>query len=406
MKNIFRAIPVTDDVWWVGAIDWDIRDFHGYSTNRGSTYNAFLVTADRVTLIDTVKRPFRDEMMARIASVVDPSTIDTIVSNHAEMDHSGSLVETVAAVRPERIFASAKGAEAIDEHFHAGLPVEAVPDGGTIDLGNMSLTCVETKMLHWPDSMVSYLAERKVLFSQDGFGMHLATCERFDDRIADAILEEEAAKYFANILLPFAHITGKVLDRLDALDLDIDVIAPDHGPLWRSKIARILELYRRWANREMRRKAVILYDTMWGSTQLMARAVADGLSSNGACVRIMNARGSHRSDIATAVLDAGALVVGSPTLNNNIFPAVADSLTYLKGLKPTGIVGAAFGSYGWSGESVKQLEGWLEEMKIEKAAEGVRAKYVPDAEALLHCRELGVAVARRIADLPPAVAGA
>ncbi|MBN1885856.1 MAG: flavodoxin domain-containing protein [Candidatus Krumholzibacteriota bacterium] len=405
MKEIFRAIPVTEHVWWVGAIDWDIRDFHGYSTHRGSTYNAYLVMADRVTLIDTVKKPFRDEMMARIASVTDPSGIDTIVSNHSEMDHSGCLVETVRAIGPERLYASAKGAEAIEEHFHAGLPVEAVSDGGSIDLGNMSLTCVETRMLHWPDSMVSWLDADRVLFSQDGFGMHLASCERFDDQIPDLVLEQEAAKYFANILLPFAHITGKVLDRIESLGLDIDVIAPDHGPVWRSKIDRILALYRRWAGRERKRKAVILYDTMWGSTQTMARAVADGLSSNGACVRIMSARGTHRSDIATEILDAGALVVGSPTLNNTIFPALADILTYLKGLKPKGLVGGAFGSYGWSGEAVKLLEGWLDEMKVEKAAEGVRVKYVPDTEALLGCRALGAAVAKRIADLPPMVEG-
>ncbi len=400
MKDVFKAVKVRDKVYWVGAVDWTTRDFHGYSTDRGTTYNAYLVLADKITLVDTVKAPYKDELLARIASLIDPADIAYVISNHSEMDHSGCLPEITDLVKPERVFASSMGVKALSDHFHSGHKIVEVKDGESISLGSMNVTCYETRMLHWPDSMVSCLAEEKVLFSQDGFGMHLASSERFDDEIDNSILEYEAAKYYANILLPFSNITLKVLEKLMELDIEIDIIAPDHGPIWRGKIDWILSLYTKWARREPKRKAVIVYDTMWGSTEKMARAIEDGLAAGGVHVVTLHARRSHRSTVATEILDAGALVVGSPTINNNIFPTLADTLTYLKGLKPRGLVGAAFGSYGWSGESVKQVEDFLREMKIELVSEGIKAKYVPDGKALAQCRELGEKLAERLQDLP------
>jgi len=400
MKDVFKAVKVTDKVYWVGAVDWTTRDFHGYSTDRGTTYNAYLVLADKITLVDTVKAPYKDELLARIASLIDPADIAYVISNHSEMDHSGCLPEITDLVKPERVFASSMGVKALSDHFHSGHKIVEVKDGESISLGSMKVTCYETRMLHWPDSMVSYLAEERILFSQDGFGMHLASSERFDDEIVDSILEYEAAKYYANILLPFSNITLKVLEKLMELGIEIDIIAPDHGPIWRDKIDWILSLYTKWARREPKRKAVIVYDTMWRSTEKMARAIEDGLAAGGVHVVTIHARRSHRSTVATEILDAGALVVGSPTINNNIFPALADTLTYLKGLKPRGLVGAAFGSYGWSGESVKQVEDFLHEMKVELVSEGIRAKYVPDGKVLAQCRELGEKLAERLQDLP------
>jgi len=394
-----RAVQISDNVYWVGAIDWDIRNFHGYSTDRGTTYNAFLIMAEKVTLVDTVKAPFREELLARIRSVVEPEKIDYIVSNHSEMDHSGCLSAMIDLVMPEKVYASKKGVEALEQHF--GLKgITAVEDGGEIDLGNMKLTCLETRLLHWPDSMVSYLAEDKVLFSQDGFGMHLASNERFDDEIDDYVLYHEASKYYAHILLLYSHIAAKVIKRIEDLGLEIETIAPDHGPVWRTKIPWIMDLYRKWSARELRKKAIIVFDSMWDSTRMMARAIEDGLTEGGVHVKVLNATATSRAEVVTELIDAAALIVGSPTLNNHIFPSVADILTYIKGLKPGGVVGAAFGSYGWSGESVRVLNAWLEDMKIELVGEGVRVQYVPKADDLERCRQLGLDVAKRIENLP------
>jgi len=332
MGEAFRSVKVTDNVYWVGAVDWAVRDFHGYLTGRGSTYNAYLVMADKITLIDTVKKPFRHELISRISSVVDPGKIDYIVSNHSEMDHSGCLPEIMETVQPEKVFASAMGVKALGEHFNINRELVPVKDGETVSLGNMNLTFLETRMLHWPDSMVSYLAEDNLLFSQDGFGMHLASSERFADELPDDVIEYEAVKYFANILLLYSPLIDKLLERIQSLGIQIDIIAPDHGPIWRNDIDKILGIYARCAAQKPANKAVILYDTMWGSTELMARAIAEGLTDSGTKVKVISLRASHRSDVPQELIDAGALVVGSPTINNGIFPTVADVLTYLKGL--------------------------------------------------------------------------
>ena len=395
MDKPFKAIKVSDNVFWVGAIDWNIRNFHGYSTGRGSTYNAYLVLGEKVTLIDTVKAPFEGEMMARIASLIDPKRIDYIVSNHSEMDHTGCLRNTIRAVEPEKVFASAMGAKAIYEHF--GMKdIQAVADGESLDLGNMKLTFLETRMLHWPDSMVTYLDADKILFSQDGFGMHLAGGGRFADEIDEGILRNEAARYFANILMPFAPLVTKLLARIENLGIEISIIAPDHGPIYRENVGWITDLWGGFAEQKPTKKAVVLYDTMWGSTDRMARSIADGLIEGGASVELRRITASHRSDVATDILEAGALIVGSPTLNNNIFPPLADAMIYLKGLKPKNLIGAAFGSYGWSGEAVGHLEKMLEEMKVELVHEGIKIKYVPTDSDLSRCREMGIAIAEKL----------
>lgn len=392
----YRATQISEHVWWVGAVDWNMRDFHGYSTNRGTTYNAYLVMGEKITLIDTVKSPFCGELLGRVASVVDPAEISYVVSNHAEMDHSGSLATVLEAVKPEKLFASQLGAKALVEHFNLPLPVTPVKDGETLGLGNLQLTFAETRMVHWPDSMVSWLPGDDVLFSQDGFGMHLASSERFVDQIDPSVAEYEGGRYFANILLPFAPLVGKVIGRLPALGIAPKIIAPDHGPIWRQDLGRILGLYASWTLQKKRRKALVVYDTMWHSTSLMAHAIADGLEAGGVSVKLMSLKANHRSDILHEVLDAGALLVGSPTLNNNVYPTLADFLTYLKGLKPQNLIGAAFGSYGWSGEAVGQVKEYLEAMKVELVHEGLRQKFVPDANCLGECAALGKTTAEKL----------
>ncbi len=393
-EHILGARKISEHVWWVGAVDWGIRDFHGYATSRGTTYNAYLVMADKVTLIDTVKAPFRQEMMARIASVVAPEKIEYVVSNHSEMDHSGSLPETIAALRPSRVFASKMGAKTLKAHF--GLDgIEAVASGDELDLGNVKLDFLETRMLHWPDSMVSYLGADRLLFSQDGFGMHLASSERFADELDPAVLHQEAAKYYANILLPYSTLVTKLLATVAGMKLDIGVLCPDHGPVWR-KGFDVLGWYGRWAEQKPTRKAVVTYATMWGSTARMAQAIADGLAEAGGTATVMPLGPAHRSDVITELLDAGALLVGSPTINNSMFPSMADFLCYARGLKPRNLVGQAFGSYGWSGEACKQVLGYFDDMGIELVAEPVRVNYVPTAADLVRCRELGLEVASRM----------
>ena len=390
MSHAFKATKISDRVYWVGAIDWAIRDFHGYKTSQGTTYNAYLILADKVTLIDTVKAPFKDELLARIASIIDPKKIDYIVSNHSEMDHSGCLSRCIHQLKPEKVFASKMGVKALSSHFNLK-GIEAVEDGQTLSLGNLGLTFMETRMLHWPDSMFSYLAEEKLLFSQDAFGMHLASNERFDDEVE--LWEFEAAKYYANILLHFSPLVSKLLDRVGQMNLSLKIIAPDHGLVYRKDLEKIIRLYGKWAEQKPTNKALVVFDTMWQSTAMMARAIGEGLFEGGAKAKLLPLSSNHRSDIMTELLDAGALIVGTPTLNNNLFPTVADMLIYVKGLHPRNLVGAAFGSYGWSGEGVKQVEEYLDAMKIEKVCDGLKVQYVPTADDLEKCHALGLQVA-------------
>ncbi|MHC4985706.1 MAG: FprA family A-type flavoprotein [Planctomycetota bacterium] len=398
MPDTFKAVQVTEHVYWVGAIDYDVRDFHGYLTHRGSTYNAYLVMGEKIALIDTVKAPFFDEMMARIKSVIDPETIDVLISNHAEMDHSGAIPNVLNTLKPKEVYASKQGAKALENHFHFGADITAVGDSDTVSLGDLTIAFATTQLCHWPDSMVSYLVEDQVLFSQDGFGMHLATTERFADEIDPALLEHEAAKYYANILLPLSKFVVKTLEKWTSLNLPLKVLATDHGPIYRTEkdINWAIGRWAEWAQQKPTLKVVVLYDTMWGSTDKMARAIHEGLAQEGVDISMMPARGSHRSDIATQVLYAGALLVGTPTINNAMFPTVADPLTYIRGLAPKNMIGAAFGSYGWSGEGVKEVQETLTNMGLEMVGDGLAVNYVPDDEALAQCRQLGVQVAQRL----------
>jgi len=394
-----KAVRLTDDVYWVGAIDWGVRNFHGYTTGSGTTYNAYLIVADKVTLVDTVKKGFEDELFARIASVIDPSKIDYIISNHSEPDHSGSIPEVVKVVSPEKVFASSMGVKALNEHFTGrGIEFTAVKSGDELSLGNMTLTFMETRMLHWPDSMFSYLVEKKILFSQDAFGMHLATSQRFDDELQWEFLEKQAADYYANIITLYSNHVARLFDTLRNSGLAFDIVAPDHGPVWRDmkRFGMLLDLYKKWSSRELSEKAVIVYDTMWKSTEKMARHIEEGLMAGGVRnVKVMPLSSCDRSHVASDMLDAAALIAGAPTLNNALFPSLSDALTYVRGLKFGTPLGAVFGSYGWSGESVKKLREYLESMDIDIVGE-VKSKYIPDEKVRDDCFHLGETVALKI----------
>lgn len=382
-------------VYWVGAIDWNVRNFHGYSTHMGTTYNAYLVVDDRIALIDTVKAPFYQEMLRRVKEIVDPEHIDYVVSNHVEMDHSGSLPLIMKEVTKAKLITSERFGEAgLKSTFHADWELTPVKEGDEISLGRRKLVFIPTPMLHWPDSMATYLAEENLLFSMDAFGQHITTSERFDDEVGLDVIMPQATKYYANILMPFADLILKALDKLGKLK--IDIIAPSHGVIWRSHVKEIVDAYAAWGRGDTKKKALVIYDTMWGSTDMMAQALVEGIASTGVEVKLFNLSKTDRSDVITDVQDAKALLIGSPTLNNGMFPTVADFLCYLKGLKPRGKVGAAFGSHGWASAAVKQIEEELGKAGVEVIKSDLAVKFVPDEDALKRCIDFGKAVASRI----------
>ena len=390
-------IEVLKDIYWVGAVDWNIRDFHGYSVDKGSSYNAFLAIDDKVTLFDTVKRGFKNDLIGNIRQIIDPAEIDYLIVNHVEMDHSGLIAEIADLVRPEKIICSEMGKKNLLAHFHQEeWPYEAVKTGDTISLGKRSVQFIETRMLHWPDSMFSYIPEDRLLISSDAFGQHLASSERFDDEVDLSMLLGHAAKYYANIILPYSALVQKLLAQVREIGLKIDMIAPDHGLIWRKNPQKILEHYDMWSQQKSKVKALVIYDTMWHSTEMMAKAIVEGLVEQGVSVQLFDLSSTHRSDIITEVLDAGALIIGSSTLNNGMLPHMADLLHYMKGLRPAKKIGAAFGSYGWSGEAVKLITTAMEEMKFEILDPGIKVQYVPQDDDLKKCADLGRKIAQAL----------
>ncbi len=391
-----KSVEIAKGIYDVGVNDWNIMDFHGHSTHRGSSYNAFLIVDEKIALIDAVKKEFADELIENISRIIDPSKIDMVISNHTEMDHSGGLARVMHRIGENKpLYCSKMGQKNLSLHYPQNWNYHPVENGETLSLGKHTLSFMETRMLHWPDSMFTYLKEEKILFSSDAFGQHYAGFEKFDDMMTDDIMPH-AKKYFANILLPYAPLILKLLDQVAAMGLDIRMICPDHGIIWRKDPGKIIDAYARWGRQDTLRKAVVVYDTMWHSTERMADAIAAGLNAEGVAVAPMSLKKHDRSDIMMEVLDARAVVVGSPTMNNGLFPTLGDFLTYMKGLKPKNKIGAAFGSYGWSGESVKLISQELEAMKFELVDSGVRVQYVPDQAALDACFALGQKIGRAI----------
>jgi flavorubredoxin len=388
-------VELVPGVYWVGAIDWNIRDFHGYHTDAGSTYNAYLIVDEKITLIDAVKKSFFPEMVARISEIVDPEKISYIISNHVEMDHSGTLSGAMARFKPEKIFCSPRGKDGLSRHFKEDWPFVTVKTGDELSLGRYNVTFLETPMLHWPDSMMTYLKEEQVLFSSDGFGAHLASSERFDDQLPHypSAYPYQLKKYYANILMPMGSLITQLLDKVNKLGLTFKIIAPDHGLIYRNP-HWVMSAYERWAAGVTEAKAVVIYDTMWHSTELMAKALLEGLTAAGVEAQLHHLRSRHYSDIVTEVLDAGLMLIGSPTLNNGYFPTVGQFLTYLKGLKPKNKAAAAFGSYGWSGQAVGLITKELEAMQLTLAHPGYQVRFIPDPEELKAARDLGLQLAK------------
>ncbi len=394
-----KPVELAKNIYWVGAVDWLTRDFHGYSTYRGTTYNAYLIIDEKITLIDCVKQPYKSDLLHRIRNIIDPEKIDYIVVNHVEMDHSGCLPDMVDLIKPEKVICSKMGHKAILKHFHQDdWPFHIVTPGEELSLGERTLSFLETRMLHWPDSMFTYVKEEEILFSSDAFGQHLATSERFDDEVNQDVLMYECAKYYANILTLYSPLVKKLIAKVQEMNLPIKMIAPDHGVVWRTNPGKILDAYSRWCVHEGKGNALVIYDTMWHSTEMMAKAVADGLQDEGIHYKLIDLRVNHRSDVMCDVLDASAIILGCPTLNNGMLPRMAGFLMYMRGLRPTNKIGAAFGSYGWSGEAVKLMNEAMLAMKFTVCHEGLRVQYVPEHPELSECVELGRTVGRNLND--------
>jgi flavorubredoxin len=374
-----QAVKIKEGVYWVGAVDWTLRDFHGYTTERGSSYNAYLIIDDKITLIDSVKHYCIKEMMDRIREIIDPSKIDYLVCNHVEMDHSGALPILTEFAPNAEVICSPNGEKNLIAHYKKDWKFKVVKTGDSVSIGKRSLKFVLTPMVHWPDNMVTYCPEEKILFSNDAFGQHLASSQKFDDEFPLDIIIEEAKKYYANIVLPYGNQVKKALEDLSGID--ISIIAPSHGVIWRSSIKTILEHYHKWSANVTGKEAVIAYDSMWGSTEKIARAVATAFEEKGYSYKLYDLKSSHISDILTDVLTAKYICVGSPTLNSSLLPTVAGFLAYLKGLAPKNRHGMAFGSFGWGGQSIMAVETWLHDCGFNMLP-NISVKFIPDNDQL------------------------
>ncbi len=380
-----KALKIKENIYWVGAIDWNLRNFHGYLTQRGSSYNAYLIIDEKITLVDTVKPWLAGEMIERISSVVDPSKIDIIVSNHVEMDHSGALPEILKIATNAKVVASPKGVEGLKIHYKNNhWDFKAVNSGDKIELGKYTLSFVLTPMVHWPDNMLAYLPEEGILFSNDAFGQHLACSEMSDELYPIDIIMAEARKYYANIVLPYSSQVRKALD--DIKNLDIRIVAPSHGVVWTKHVPEIIDEYKKWSSNTISKKALIIYDTMWGSTEKIAKAIYEVFEEKNYRADLLNLQVNHISDIMEKLIDAEYICIGSPTLNKNIMPSVAAFLTYMVGLSPRSRKAIVFGSYGWATQNIKQLEEFVAKADME-LIDSIKVNYIPDESQLVAIKE-------------------
>ncbi len=389
---------VKNNVYWVGKVDWELRKFHGeeLSTHKGSTYNSYLIQEEKTVLIDTVWLPFAEEFVENLAGEIDLDKIDYIVINHGEIDHSGALPLLMKHIPDKPIYCTANAVKSLKGHYHQDWNFNVVKTGDRLDVGNgKELIFVEMPMLHWPDSMATYLTGDNILFSNDAFGQHLATEKLFNDEIDQCDLFYEAMKYYANILTPFSAILRKKLQEIAALNLPIEIIATSHGALWRENPLQIVEKYAQWAQDYRENQITVIYSTMWNGTKILAEKIAEGiqLADPDVTVKVFNIAKTDENDLITEVFKSKTVVVGSSTMGNSVLHPVAGFIHLMKGLKFRGKKAAAFGCYGWSGESVRIINELMKDAGFEIVAEGLRAQWNPDAEAQKAAVEYGKKIA-------------
>jgi len=384
-------LSIKDKIYWVGVKDWELKRFHGeeYSTHRGSTYNSYLIKDKKIALVDTVWTPFHEGFVEQLEKEVGLSNIDLIVINHTEQDHAGSLLYLMEKIPETPIYCTKNGASMIKGHFHKDWNFNVVKTGDSVDLGDYKLVFVEMPMLHWPDTMATYVAGANVLLSNDAFGQHYASPYLYNDLVDQGELFQEALKYYANILTPFSDLVKRKINEIKSLNIPIDIIAPSHGIIWRDNPMQIVEKYDLWASGYHEGTAVILYDTMWGATRKMALSIAKGLANKGIGAKVFNLAKIDKNDVITEVFKAKGVIVGSSTINKGILSATASILEIIKGLRFKDKAGGAFGSYGWSGESPKLVEQKLTDAGFEVVLDPIKVKYDPTPEDLRECEAFG-----------------
>lgn len=390
---------IKNNIDWLGKIDWELRKFHGneYSTHRGSSYNSYLVREEKTVLIDTVWMPFAKEFVDNLASEIDLQKIDYIIANHGEIDHSGSLPELMKRIPNVPIYCTANAVKSLKGQYHQDWNFKVVKTGDKLPVGNgKEFIFVEMPLLHWPDSMMSYLTGDNVLFSNDAFGQHYASEHLFNDLVDQSELWAEAIKYYANILTPFSGILTKKLGEVMALNLTVDIIATSHGIIWRDNPAQIIQKYAEWANKYQENRVAVLYDTMWDGTRRLAEAITEGIRAArpDLTVVVHNCSKSDKNDVMTEIFRAKGVVLGSPTVNRGYLSVIAALLEEAKGLAFKGKKAAAFGTYGWSGESPKLLAEALKEAGFEVTQEALKVLWNPDDDAMRTAREFGAAFAK------------
>lgn len=387
------AKKITEKVTWVGKVDWELNRFHGdeYSTHRGSSYNSYLVRDKKTVLIDTVWLPYDKEFVSHLKQEIDLNEIDYIIMNHNEIDHSGALPELMREIPHVPIYCTKKGEAIIRGHYHQDWNFVNVKTGDTLDLGTVTLTFIEASMLHWPDTMFTYMSGENILFSNDGFGQHFATESLFNDKVVQEELYYEAAKYYTNIMTLYSPMVTRKIKEIMAMNLPINMICTSHGVIWRDNPMQIVEKYLEWADGYQENQITIIYDTMWNSTRLMAEAITKGIQQVDPTVtiKLFNAAKEDKNDIMTEIFKSKAILMGSPTINNGYSYAVAGLLEMAHGLKFKKKKAAAFGSYGWSGDAPKMISEHLKGAGFELVDEGIKKLWIPDKAALEDCVAYG-----------------
>lgn len=389
---------VKGNVHWVGKVDWELETFHGneYTTRKGSTYNSYLIKEGKTVLVDTVWSPFADEFVDNLEKGIDLADIDLIVVNHGEVDHSGALPALMERIPETPIYCTANAVKSLKGQYHEDWDFRVVKTGDRIDIGNgKELVFVEMTMLHWPDSMATYLTGDNILFSNDAFGQHLATEKLFNDQVDQCDLFNESIKYYANILTPFSSMLAKKLKEISALGLPIDMIATSHGVVWRDDPMQIVEKYAAWADDYKEDQITVVYETMWNGTRTLAERIAAGIreADPDVVVKVFNLAKSDENDVITEIFKSKTVVIGSPTVSNNILHTMAGFIQMVKGFRFKGKKAAAFGCYGWSGEGVKVINDLMSEAGFEVTTEGYRNNWNPDGAAQEAAEEFGRTVA-------------
>jgi len=390
------AIKIAENMYSVGVLDWNMHDFHGQPYSRGTSYNAYLIIDEKITLVDTVFGPFAAELIDNIRQVVDPAKIDHIIANHGEADHTGALPEVLKVCPKAKVFGTARCRDGLRKMYSLDMDFQVVKTGDTLKLGKRTLSFIEAPMIHWPDSMFTYVVEDAILMPNDAFGEHYAVGKRFDDEVDQCVLMQEAAKYYANILWPLGNIIALKLSDLQKMNLPVKMIAPSHGVIWRKDPGNIIEAYRSWSKNETKKKIVVAYATMWGSTEKMARRIVEGIVDAGVEVQLMDVKKTVNTDITAAMLDARGFLFGSSTHDNDMLPHMAAFMESVKGAKPKNRIAGVFGSYGWGGGAVKEIESVVAAGGMELAQPSLAVKFAPDTTELNNCYDFGKQFAQKV----------